>query len=362
VKQKISLWLQRYKKLLIFGIPVLLLLMLSAFIWFTASQTNEVTVAKEEPVVEEVPAEIPHLITGVMVERELANRRAVAVMVENSPAARPHVGLVSADIVFEAVSEGGITRFMPVYSTNYPEKVGPVRSARSYYLDYLSEYDAFYAHAGGSPTALARVREYGIKSYPHSADSYWREPRAGVASEHTLFVNAAKIFQFGQEKRGWPGAHDFASWPFKDPATTLGEEVGNAVINFSTANYNTLWVFEREGNVYRRQMAGRAHVDRISGEQITVRTVIAMTVQRQPNPPYPGTGRESEWSMATLGEGAAAIFQDGTKIDATWKKPSRTERTRFYDAEGKEITINRGRIWVAVVPQTGNYSYAPQAP
>jgi hypothetical protein len=345
------------KKLLVFGVPLISILILSGVIWFFGANT---TVKEEEQKAitpkPAPPTELEHLLTGVKVSPDLYNRHPVAVMIENSTAARPQTGLTSADVVYEAVTEGGITRFMGIFSTTLPTKAGPVRSARSYFIDYLSEYDAFYAHAGGSPTALARISQYGIKDYPHSSDAYWREPRKGVASEHTLFTDVSKIFTFGVSKKGWPATADFKPWLFKDPSPTPAP-AATVTINFSSAQFKTVWTFDPATNVYLRALAGVPHKDAVSGEQISVRTIAAISVPHSANPPYQGTGKESEWSMTTIGEGPAAVYQDGVATVAKWKKPSRTERLRFYDATtGAEIPLNRGKIWISVVPQEGSYA------
>lgn len=352
--ERLREWARRHKPALIVGIPLVALVIISAIIWFgNAKPVEEVIPTKPQPKVAEEPKELPSLLNGVMLPRDIYNRHPVAVMIENSPSARPQTGLTGADIVYEAVTEGGITRFMGVFSSNLPTKAGPVRSARSYFIDYLSEYDAFYAHAGGSPTALARIGEYGIKDYPHSSDAYWREARKGVASEHTLFTDVAKIFKFGVEKRGWPATIDFKPWLFKDASATPGPAVA-VKINFSTPQFNVIWNFDPATKLYSRTLGGTAHKDALSGEQITATTIITISVNHSPNPPYRGTGKESEWTMGTIGGGKAVVFQDGIVTEGTWKKPSRVERTRLYTAEGKEIELNRGKIWFEVIPQEGS--------
>lgn len=354
---------QKYRKPIFVIGPLLLLAIFSGIIWFTvgrikpaADDTTQPTITKKEP-----PALVPHLLNGEMVSPDIAKRHPVAVMIENSPAARPQAGLTDADVVYEAVTEGGITRFMGIYSQNYPTKAGPVRSARSYFIDWLSEFDAFYAHAGGSPTALNRIGQYGIKDYPHSNDAYQRIPQAGVASEHTLFVDVSKIFQFGVEKKGWSAEADFQSWKFIDVSTAFGL-VPSVTLNFSSGQFQVIWTHDAAKNMYQRAMGGIAHKDRTTGEQISARTVVVMTVAHSANPPYSGTGKESEWNMTTIGSGAASVFQEGNRIDGTWKKPSRTERTRFYDTAGTEIELVRGKIWVEVIPQDGSIVAPPVTP
>lgn len=288
-----------------------------------------------------------------MVSSELANRHPIAVMIENSPAARPQTGLTSADVVYEAVTEGGITRFMGIFSQNYPDKAGPVRSARSYFIDWLSEYDAFYAHAGGSPTALSRIKSYDIKDYPHSSDSYTRFPQAGLASEHTLYVDASKIYNYGVSKKMWPATANTPSWKFKENTTTFGT-VPKITLNFSSGQFQVAWTHNPAANNYARLMGGVDHKDKVSGVQITAKNIVVMTVPHSSNPPYAGTGKESEWTMTTTGSGPVSVFTDGNRVDGTWKKSSRLERTRFFDGQGAEIPLNRGQIWVEVLPQDGS--------
>lgn len=349
------------KKFWLIFAPVLLLVGLSALIWFFAGKpaTNEqVKTTTNKP----APALVASVVNGVMVAPDVANQRVVAAMIENSPAARPQVGLTSADLVYEAVTEGGITRFMALFQQSLPDKAGPIRSARSYFIDYLSEYDGMYVHEGGSPTALARISQYGIKDYANPNDgTYHREPQPGVASEHTLFASITKIFQNGTAKRGWAKTNDVKPWLFKDPAATA-TTTGPITINFSSSQFQVVWTQDLATNSYLRALGGVAHKDRVSGEQIRAKTIVVMTVSHSPNPPYAGTGKESEWTMATTGTGKASVFQDGTRIDGTWKKPSRLERTRFYDSAGQEITLNRGKIWVEVIPQDGSVAVTTATP
>ena len=108
-------------------------------------------------------------------------------------------------------------------------------------------------------------------------------------------------------------------------------------------------------------MAGIAHNDRLTGTQITAKTIVVMTVKNSPNAPY-SNGKQSEWTMNTIGTGNASVFIDGQQIRGTWKKPSRKERTKFFDETDKEITLNRGNIWIEVIPQTGSYTFTPETP
>lgn len=348
---------KRFRYFFYIGVPVLVI-GIGVYAWFVNKDVLPTNITNNANTKKDTPVVYYSLLNGAEVSKSAVNSHPVAVMIENSKAARPQAGLIDADIVYEAVTEGGITRFMGIFSSNYPVKAGPVRSARSYFIDWLSDYDAFYAHAGGSPTALNRIKSYGIKDYPHSSDSYWRVPQAGVAIEHTLFTDVSKIFKFGKEKRKWPATYETKSWLFKDPATNASA-AGDITVDFSkSSSFKVVWKFDHTTNTYSRIMAGIAHKDRTTGKQITAKTIVTIRVPHSANAPYAGTGKESEWTMTTLGSGKASVFIDGKEIKGTWKKPSRTERLRFYDETDKEITLNRGKIWIQVVPQEGSYSQA----
>ena len=348
-----------HRKLFLIVLPVVIVVAVAAIFWFVTKQApaeDTATVTTKKKV---STTQTASLTNGVLVSTDLANRHPVAVMIENSPDARPQAGLTGADIVYEAVTEGGITRFMGIFSQSYPTKAGPVRSARSYFIDWLSEYDAFYAHAGGSPTALSRISSYGIKDYPHSNDAYVRIPQAGVASEHTLFVDVSKIYNLGVSNKKWPETYSTSNWKFKEDAKTFGT-IPKITLNFSTAQFQVTWTHDPVTNTYNRVLNGTAHKDRVSGEQIIAKTVVVMTVNHSANAPYAGTGKESEWTMTTVGSGATSVFEDGTRTDGTWKKPSRLERTRFYDGQGAEIPLNLRKIWIEILPQDGSI-VAPSA-
>lgn len=361
---KVNFWIKTHKKAVIIGVPIVIILisgLIVGMIRYIIPPENTIVITTPEKKEPPKPILVASLLNGTLVSPEAKNSHVIAVMIENSSAARPQVGLTSADVVYEAVTEGGITRFMALYSQKYPEKSGPIRSARSFFIDWHSEFDAFYVHAGGSPTALSRISVYGIKDYPHSNDgTYKREPIAGVASEHTLFADISKIFTNSITKKGWPATYDFSSWKFKDPEKTVALG-GTLSINFSSPNYAVIWEYDKTANTFSRKMAGVAHKDRLTGEQITAETVIVMTVKNSPNAPY-ANGKQSEWTMDTIGSGNASVFIDGKQIRGTWEKPSRKERTRFFNETDVEITLNRGNIWVEVIPQTGSYTFTPETP
>lgn len=278
------------------------------------------------------------------------NRHPLAIVVENHPDARPQVGLDKASIVYEAVSEGGITRFLAIYSCFDAEKVGAVRSARTYFLDWLSEYNAFFAHCGGNIDALDRIPQEGIldlDQFKYGEKAYWREPEAGKASEHTLFTDTTKLYQIAQDN-GWDMTGKVTSWKFKtDLALAQRPDKETVNVPFSGGSYAVKWVYNRAENQYAREIAGAAHNDAKTGEQLKVKNVIVMEVSRHNSPTRIN---EAGYAMDTIGSGKAWFFIDGKKTEGTWNKASRTERTIYKDSTGTEIKFNAGKFWIEVTP------------
>lgn len=293
--------------------------------------------------------------------------RPLAVMIENHAESRPQSGLSLADVVYEAVAEGGITRFMAVFYCSLGDiQIGPVRSARTYYLDWLSEYDGLYAHVGGANTpgpanALGQIIDYKIKDlnqFSIGFPTFWRDyQRLGrpVATEHTMYSTTQKLWAIG-EKRGW-GAKDeagiawdknFVSWKFKDSAP--GGTVGKIEVAFwqNQGEYKVEWNYDSTCSCYKRKNGGADHMDLNNNKQLGPKNVvIRYQVESAANDGYEGNVHRL---YGNKGKGEALIFQDGKVIKGTWNKANRLAREKFLDENGKEIGFVRGQIWLQTVP------------
>ena len=302
-------------------------------------------------------------------------RHPLAVMIENHTESRPQSGLSSADIVYEAVAEGGITRFMALFYCNLSDiQVGPVRSARTYYLDWLGEYDALYAHVGGANTpgpadALGQIIKYKVKDlnqFSIGFPVFWRDyQRLGhpVATEHTMYSTTAKLWGVG-EKRRWTATDSagikwdksFTPWKSKDPSKDLGSTT-NVTVNFwdSQTDYRVEWNFDPATNTYKRIHGGSPHTDKNNGKQIEAKA-IAVQFQRESNANdgYPGN---VHLLYGTIGNGKVLVFQDGNVVEGKWTKANRLARTKFTDSKGAEIQFNKGQIWIQTVPEGSKVDY-----
>lgn len=290
-------------------------------------------------------------LDGALHPISTSNRNPLAIMIENHPDARPQSGLDKASIIYEAIAEGGITRFMAIFGPQGTDKVGPVRSARTYYLDWALEYDAFYAHVGGNIDALDLIPSIGIKDldqFKYGTQAYWRENTKGKATEHTMYTDTAKLWQIAQDN-GWNMKADFSMLEFKEEATKdLRPESQEINIKFSTAGYDVTWNYDKSKNIYKRSITGSSHKDAVSQEQLTSKNIIIQEVKRAPTVTRIN---ESGWDMVTTGEGKAKIFFDGKMIEGTWKKKNQDARTVFYDPDGNQIKFDPGVFWYEIVPQ-----------
>lgn len=293
-------------------------------------------------------------LTGIETEPSLAERPVTGVMIENSIDARPQSGLQEAGIVYEAIAEGGITRFLALYQEAKPANMGPIRSARPYYVRWAAGYDARYVHSGGSGEALALIRTLGIKDMDHGRYGEQLASRVSYRyAPHNVYTSMDRIDTLGTSL-GFTSSN-FTAFARKDDSKPTTESPATAkTINFniSSANYNTSYTYDEASNSYLRNMAGQPHKDQDSGKQITPKVVVALVMAYGIHPDRVHSAYDN------VGSGKALIFQDGKMIEANWSKSSDTASVEIKDATGKDIELNRGQTWITAIPD-GRISYTP---
>lgn len=288
-------------------------------------------------------------LTGLEVADAAALKQPVtAVMIENSPDARPQSGLKAAGVVYEAVAEGGITRFMALYQGDKPQLIGPVRSLRLYYLQWATPYQASIAHVGGSGNALSEVRSGRYRDIDQffNAGSYWRA--RDRYAPHNMYTSGAKLDELNRAK-GYTESV-FAGPPRTDGKPAETPNATNITVSFSSPLYSTAYTYDKASNSYLRSLAGAAHADREAG-RLAPNVVAVIEVSAHGR----GDGYED---LRTTGSGKAHLFQNGTVIAATWKKASPTSALEFVDSDQKPIPLQRGQLWVAAItPGRGSVSW-----
>jgi hypothetical protein len=288
-------------------------------------------------------------LTGVQISPELNALPSTAVMIENSPDARPQSGILEAGVVHEMLVEGGISRFMVVYQEGQPGRIGPVRSARPPYLDFLLPYDAGYAHAGGSGEALAQIRALGIKDLDHGANGGAFQRDNNRYAPHNLYTSRAQLLA-AQTSRGW-GTSTYTGFPRKAEKPSEAPNARGIDLALSGFLYNPRFDYDAATNSYKRSMAGRPHVDETSGAQLSPKVVVALVS------PHHYAGIYSVYQLT--GSGKAYIFQDGMVTEGVWEKAGRNNQIKFGDANGAPLGLNPGQTWITLVSTADQVKITP---
>lgn len=288
-------------------------------------------------------------LTGLQITPELNKLPVTGVMIENSPDARPQAGLKDAGVVFEAIAEGGITRFLALFMEDQPDYIGPVRSVRPYYLDFLVPFDAAIAHAGGSAEGLAQIRNEGVKDLDHSGSGGTYQRVSNRFAPHNLYTSRAKLLEL-QNRKGYTTS-TFTGYARKEKETPLATPTVRTIdFAISRALYNVHYDYDATTNSYNRVMGGQPHTDERSGQQITPKVVVAIVTNR---------GQNGIYSVyQTTGKGAVYVYQDGGVVEGTWEKADRKSPYVFKLADGKILALNPGRTWITMVTP-GAVKHAP---
>lgn len=304
---------------------------------------QQVTQSQPEPEPEPEPEPItkPSPLTGILVSPELIDRPVTGIMIENSTVARPQSGLLDAGVVFEAVAEGGITRFLALFQESRPDYIGPVRSARPYYVEWLAPFDAAYAHVGGDIAGRSAVAELISKDRDqfYYSGAYWRI--SSRAAPHNMYTSFDALDSITEGL-----SSNFTAWPRIDESPVATPQYSVINLSISSAAFNPVYTYDAAQNVYLRSFAnGQKHTDERSGTQLQPKVVIAMQLGYSVYVAQDG----ARTTYNTVGSGKAWIFQNGTVTEATWSKPSKTAQLTFTDATGNEIPLVRGQTWISAV-------------
>jgi len=302
----------------------------------------------------------------------------LGIMIENHQDSRPQSGLSYADVIYEAVAEGGITRFLAMFYCQDAPEVGPIRSARVYFINFLSEYGKYplYTHVGGAnaegaANALGELENLGwtgyndLNQFSIGFPTFWRDyNRLGhdTATEHTMYSTTGKLWAVAKTrgitnvyKDGKSWDNTFVPYLFKDDQSASDRGANQTVhLEFWTSDpgYFVDWIYDPTQNIYKRENGGKTHLDRDTGKQLTAKNLVVLYMEES----HANDGYDNNVHLLykDIGSGKAVVFMDGKKIQAVWTKSSQTARTMINDSNGNPIKFNRGNIWFSVLPLTGN--------
>lgn len=348
-------WPPKRKEVLI-GLLVIVLLSSGIGSWALMRGHPEVVTAAPhkivvKPVVPPKPTTVPSTLSGLPVDQSINAKPVTGVMIENSMDARPQSGLSQANVVFEAIAEGGITRFLALYQDTAPSAVGPVRSARPYYLQWALGFDANYAHVGGSPQAISEIKSKGVKDLDQFYNAGAYDRISSRAAPHNVYTSIDRLVALGVGK-GYT-ASSFTGFVRK-PESPSKQVTAKAIdLTLSGPLYNVHYDYNPTTNSYQRSEGGAAHLDATGSVQISPKVVVGLVM------PYgiQVDGKHSDYG--TIGSGQAYIFQDGVVVSATWTKNSDKEQFVFTDAAGKPVGLNPGQTWLTAVGSASNVTSSP---
>ncbi|HEY7523463.1 MAG TPA: DUF3048 domain-containing protein [Candidatus Limnocylindrales bacterium] len=309
----------------------------------------------------EQPQLVPAPLTGVLVSPAAAARHPIAVMIDDLSPARPQSGFSAASVVWHAPAEGGIPRYMMIFAENVPKAVGPIRSSRQYYIAWAAEWNAMYAHVGGSPQAMATLRERGNGQLVYNADQFrwggrymWRIHER--FAPHNVYSDGTHLRQLASRL----GADDRPmepAWRFA-PQLPLGLRPRGGSIEVGYAANHIRYRYDWRSNTYFRSVTGEKNqVDAGTGIRVAPRNVIVMLMRFGPlNDGHPTKHRlEAQY----VGRGTAWISTNGRTIKGTWRKARIDAPTRFFDRQGRQVVLAPGQTFIQVLQSGSTVTIKP---
>jgi hypothetical protein len=308
-------------------------------------------VADSERIVPQPPEPLRWPLTGLSAPDQASiAKRPLSVKIENSPQARPQTGLNSADVIYETVTEGGITRFNCIFQSTVPPTIGPVRSARLSDLWVVPQYHALFFFSGASSSVNSAVKSAKLPSLSEDAGvsaPYFRSRQR--SAPHNLFLDTKKAYAEAA-KRGMPVTAEVPRLQFAPKAAETSNTVTSVSIPFSQAN-RVLWTYDAGKKAYLRQNNGRSHIDAGTGKQVISKNVVVLWTK------YTAVSRDkvgsTTYRVELGGSGRASVFRDGKRYDGTWTA-TRDAPPHFKDAQGKAIRLAPGNTWFQVIPLNTN--------
>ncbi|MCT4544072.1 MAG: DUF3048 domain-containing protein [Vallitalea sp.] len=293
-------------------------------------------------------------LTGLWISEEAANRRPVGIMINNLRDAMPQSGVAQADIIYETLVEGEITRLFAIYRDFDAKKIGPVRSARHYYLDFAFDHDSIYAHYGQSEYARRKFTEW---NSPHINGLSWLDtimtyqdpsrerPHSTYTSYEKLMKTWDKVGYRKTNKENFNAKLKFADEEF-DIDSNLDAPL--VQLSYFSRNKNPWFEYNKDDKLYYRFQFGDKQIDRETGEQLKFKNIIIQFASI-----WQIKGDKlgcRDMSLITSGNGYYITNGKAQKI--TWKKPSHYKPTLYFNEDGEEIKLNKGKTWICVNPKS----------
>lgn len=287
-------------------------------------------------------------LTGLWIDKKLANKRPYAIMINNIKyAAGRHSGISQASVLYEAIVEGEITRLMGIFEDFDGKKIGSVRSARHYFVSIADEYDAIYVHYGQTKYALSKIAELGVDHLSGLSSEgttvFYRD--SSIKAPHNAFASYNGIMA-GTELKGYRTKYrdNVKHFQFYSKNTNLkkAEKAEKITLGYSNKPY---FEYDSKKKVYNRFQFGTPHMDISNNTQLSFKNVLVQFVR--------------EWNIDKNGyqtmdfansSGKGYYATNGKVMEITWKKNESTKEMHYYTTDGKELKMNPGKTYVAIYP------------
>lgn len=313
--------------------------------------TEEVKESTEAPIVENHDNEVRSKLTGLWVPKEVGNKRPYAIAINNIKIASPQSGTEEADVLYEAIVEGGITRLLGIYETLNEKRIGSIRSARHYFVSFADEYDAIYVHFGQTIYATRKIEELGIDNLSGlsgiGTTVFYRDN--SIKAPHNAFTSAEGLKK-GTEIKGYDTEYDKdyeGHFTFYEEDTDINSDKVANKVTFNYTNYTSpYFTYNADDKLYYRFQFGEKHIDKNSGKQLRFKNIIVQFVKEWDIDKHDYQTMDIENSS-----GKGYYITNGKMVDITWKKNEATKKMRYYDSQGNELTMNPGKTYIAIFPK-----------
>jgi len=296
------------------------------------------------------PGQISDLPRNIEKESPFGDRP-LAVTIDNANDSRPQSGLNKANIVYEVLAEGGITRFLAIYAAEESDKLGPVRSARPYFITKALEHNAIYVHAGESPDAAIFIKEEKVDDINELIhyQPFWRSQDR--RPPHNLYTSTEQLREEAKNI-GYIEMINKESFQFEVDAdqTLTGRDIARIDIRYNV-NYSVSYQYNPEIQRYIRFINGEPHIDAETGLQLQAKNII---IQRSERKILDSEGR---LAIDLIGSGDGLIIFNGKSEEITWAKEGLASKTYFYNESGDRLAIQPGNVWIQITHPDTEINY-----
>lgn len=310
----------------------------------------EEVIVKEEVIEENHDNEAKSKLTGMWIDKDMANKRPYAIMFNNIKLASPQSGTSEADILYEAIVEGGITRLMGIFQSIESERIGSVRSARHYFVSFADEYDAIYVHFGETKYATKKIANLGINNLSGltgiGSTVFFRDK--SIKAPHNAFASSSGIKK-GMDSKKYRTEYneDYQGhFSFYEKDTNMKSDIKAEKVSLKFSTYTTpYFIYDEKDKTYGRFQFDTSHIDYNTNKQLTYKNLIVQYVK--------------EWNIDKNGyqtmdiedaSGDGYYITNGKAVEIKWKKNESTKQMKYYDLENNELKMNVGKTYIAIFP------------